>query len=120
MLKYLYAGLLALALFFFGMFIDQRAKNDRLREELAAVHTSLVTSQAQAAFNERLATAVLAMARRENVITLQTKDYADAVAQAEGGSSEVPVDVTGRWAAGVDGMRLEAATAHTGSPADPD
>lgn len=75
-------------------------------------------AEAQGQLSTAAAAIPAAADRRAVDITVHTEEAAHAVETAPGASALVPPDVLAGWAAGVDGLRNEAAAAHAG-PADP-
>jgi hypothetical protein len=91
-------------------------QSDR-KASLEMAQAQAATAYATAELNREVATQVIDLTRRNAATGQTTQGYVHAAETSAGASDVVPDDVAARWAAGVDGLRLEAAASRP--PEDP-
>jgi hypothetical protein len=95
---------------------DRKASLEMAQAQ-AQAQAQAATAYATAELNREVATQVIDLTRRNTATGQTTQGYVHAAETSAGASDVVPDDVAARWAAGVDGLRLEAAASR--APEDP-
>jgi len=117
--RYVFGGFLAVLLLAISGCLYQGHRADRAVEAKVQAQAETKTADAQADLNAATGQIMDRTHRTEVVITTRAQEYAHAAATAPGASARVPDDVLGHWAAGIDGLRDEAARTRAGAARDP-